>query len=185
MSELYFCKFKAFLRTNKSGILTKELLEKTEPEKYCIKNKTEKELNEIAGHAVVLVGSTNKYLRFLNSWGIGSGEFGFFKIDTSSTLKKMDFLKIYYDHDDLTQLQKDKHEKFKRSLTKTYFNNYENYEKLLKIETQCPHCREKSEIAKLYSEGSLDSVRCPECKEIFEVKDEKLMQKLYFDLIVK
>ena len=97
----------------------------------------------------------------------------------------MKYLKIYYDYDELAQSQKDKHEKFKRSLTKTYFNNYENYEKLLKIEIQCPLCRQKSEIGKFYSEGSLDSVRCPECNEIFEVNDEKLIQKLYFDLLIE
>ena len=132
-----------------------------------------------------MVSSTNKYFRFLNSWGTDFGEFGFFKIDNSETLNKMEYLKIYYDYDELTQTQKDKHEKFRRNLTKKYFNNYENYEKLLKFEIQCPYCREKSEIGKFNSEGSLDSVRCPDCNEIFEAKDEKLIQKLYFDLIIK
>ena len=185
MTQLDFLKFQTFFETNKSGILTKELLEKTIPNPNYVKDKTEEELNEMHGHAVVLVSSTNKYLRFLNSWGTNFGEFGFFKIDNSQTLNIMKYLKIYYDYDELTQSQKDKHEKFKRSLTKTYFNNYENYEKLLKIETQCPYCGEKSEIGKFYSEGSLDSVRCPECNEIFEVYDEKLIQKLYFDLLIE
>ena len=68
LTELEWSKFSRFFEEcNKTGIITKQLLEKTHPYEN-IKDLSDEELQKLTGHAVILISAKNGYLRFLNSW---------------------------------------------------------------------------------------------------------------------
>lgn len=146
--------------------------------KYLNKSKG---VNETSGHAVVLVGSQIEYLRLLNSWGIDFGDQGFFKIKNSEVFREIHFYELFWDDNDLTQEELEEHYKMKKMLSVDYFKNRKNYEELLNHKVECPICHIQSRIKDF--KGNLAQAKCPNCKEYFDVKDEKLSQKLYFDFI--
>ena len=174
-----YAKYRTFFEKRPKGILSKEIMDEIEPyEKYLDENRNN---NNTEGHAVVLVSSQIEYLRLLNSWGIGFGDQGFFKIKNSEVFREIHFYELYWDDNDLTQTELEEHYKFKKMLSVDYFNNKKNYEEICNYKVECPHCHEESRIKDF--KGNLIQVKCPICKEYFDIKDEKLAQKLYFDFI--
>ena len=183
LTELEWSKFKRFFNEfNKTGIITKQLLEKTPPYED-IKNLSDEELKKLTGHAVILISAKNGYLRFLNSWGESFGDHGFFAIDIPNTLRNMEFHEVYIDVKDLTKKERNKHEKFKKELSVKYFNNLDNYNKLCEEKVICPHCGKKIKIKDF--KGNFDTVQCPNCYKSYETKDKRIIQKLFFDFINK
>ena len=183
LTELEWSKFKRYFREfNKTGILTKKLLEKTPPYED-IKNLSDEELKKLTGHAVILISAKNGYLRFLNSWGESFGDHGFFAIDNPNTLRYMKFYEVYIDEKDLTKKERNKHEKFKKELSVKYFNNLDNYNKLCEEEVICPHCGKKIKIKDF--KGNFDTIQCPKCYKSYETKDKRIIRKLFFDFINK
>ena len=184
LTELEWSKFNMFFyEFNKTGILTKQLLEKTPPDYEKIKNLSDEELKNLTGHAVILISAKNGYLRFLNSWGEDFGDHGFFAIDNPDTLRNMSFYEVYIDEKDLTKNERNKHEKFKKELSVKYFNNLDNYNKLCEEKVICPYCGKNIKIKDF--KGNFDTVQCPKCYKSYETKDEKIIQKLFFDFINK
>ena len=184
LTKLEWFKFERFFREfNKTGILTKKLLEKIPPKNEDIKGLSDEKLKKLSGHAVVLISAKDGYLRFLNSWGENFGDHGFFSIDNPSTLRNMEYYEVYIDENDLTQKERNKHEKFKKELSVKYFNNLDNYNKLCEEIVICPHCGKKIKIKDF--KGNFDTVQCPKCYKSYETKDERIIQKLFFDFINK
>lgn len=174
-----FAKFQTFFKKDPKGILSKEIMDEIEPYEYYLDENRDN--NKISGHAVVLISSQIEYLRLLNSWGIYFGEQGFFKLKNSKVFREMHFYELYWDDNDLTQTELEEHKKFKKMLSVDYFKNTKNYEELCNYKVECPYCHEESRIKDF--QGNLNQVKCPICEEFFDVKDEKLAQKLYFDFI--
>ena len=183
LTRIEMSKFTRFFNEiNKTGILTKKLLETTPPynsEKNLPKEKQE----ELKHHSIVLISAKNGYLRFLNSWGENFGDHGFFSIENSEVLRDMEFYEVYIDENDLTQKEKNKHENFEKELSVKYFKDLDNYKSLCNEKITCPICEKSVKIKDF--KGSIDKVRCPKCNQIFDNKDERLAKKLYFDFINK
>ena len=183
LTRLEMSKFTRFFdEINKTGILTKKLLETTPPYN-SVKNLPKEKQEELKHHAIVLISAKNGYLRFLNSWGENFGDHGFFSIENSEVLRDMEFYEVYIDENDLTQKEKNKHENFEKELSVKYFKDLDNYKSLCNEEITCPICEKSVKIKDF--KGSIDKVRCPKCNQIFDNKDERLAKKLYFDFINK
>ena len=61
------------------------------------------------GHAVVLMSYDSKGMRFLNSWGEGWADSGFFKVKDASVLG-LQFLDVYWTLNDLKHSEKEAYE---------------------------------------------------------------------------
>lgn len=55
------------------------------------------------GHAVVLINDDDNRLEFLNSWGTGFADKGFFCIKDENVLDQLKFYDVYWYESDLTQ----------------------------------------------------------------------------------
>ena len=95
--------FSKFFRKNPKGILTKEILN----ENNYYPNA------EDGGHGVVLTHISKDYLKFLNSWGTGFGDNGYFKIKNIEV-----FAPNYWFYDVFWYISDLNNEEI------TYFNNY-------------------------------------------------------------
>ena len=188
LTEVEWSKFKIFFGDkNKTGILSKELLQKTSPNYTYINSLSKEQRENITGHAVVLISAKNGYLRFLNSWGKYFGDHGFFSIENSNVLRQMEFYEIYIDENDLNEKEKSIHEEFIKKLSVKYFKNSEKYNKLLEEEIECDCPNQKCHKPKKIKEfkGSFDTVKCPICKQSYQTKNAKIIEKLFFEFINK
>ena len=66
-----------------------------------------------AGHAVVLIGCTPQYLKFMSSWGQDWADGGYFRVRDERALREMKFYDIYSKENKLTIKEK---EAFQRDL---------------------------------------------------------------------
>ena len=87
--------FRDFFKLNPKGILTKEII-----------NKQKGYDEDGESHCVILTHISKKYLKFLNSWGTGWGDNGYFKVENNDVLNA-DFIEIYWELKDLNQNEKD------------------------------------------------------------------------------
>jgi C1A family cysteine protease len=90
------------------------------------------------GHAVVLVSYDNTCLKFLNSWGKGWGDNGFFRIKDSDVLCNMAFYDIFFYEKDLSQAERDNymrdHAEILKEKTKKFARILGNFD------YKCPKC---------------------------------------------
>lgn len=89
-------RFSQFFRDNPEGILTREDLMVPGAPAYGMGD---------GGHAVVLVGCSPNHLRFMNSWGHGFADGGFFRVADAKVLD-MKFLDVHWTLTDLTKSEK-------------------------------------------------------------------------------
>jgi C1A family cysteine protease len=59
------------------------------------------EKNRLERHAVVLIGYDDQYLKFLNSYGEGWGDDGFFRLEDESLLEDIKFYDVFWEESDL------------------------------------------------------------------------------------
>lgn len=85
--------FSSFYAANPKGILTKEIVEA----------KKEYSNSTPGGHAVVLTHISKNYLKFLNSWGTGFADNGYFKVKNANVLGNINFYDIFWDTPDLNK----------------------------------------------------------------------------------
>ena len=123
--------FSAFFYFNPKGILTERDLQK--------KNFKGDQKSESGGHAVVFTSYNNESLVFMNSWGRGWGDNGFFSIADSKVLN-CKFYDVYWTLNDLSDAEKSRFENHGRRLTEN-----ENtcrvmsiFKSKLKINNSCP-----------------------------------------------
>ena len=85
--------FSSFYEINPKGILTREIVEA----------KKEHPNSTPGGHAVVLTHISKNYLKFLNSWGTGFADNGYFKVKNSKVLGNINFYDIFWYTSDLNK----------------------------------------------------------------------------------
>ena len=109
-------------------------------------------------HAVVLTSFTSKFLRLMNSWGTEWADGGFFKIENSETLRKMEFIKIYFDKNRLTTEERT----YGATKAATYLKNLQG----IKLSEQtCPFCKLPSRVTE-FKEVWFQTT-CPKCYTAF------------------
>ena len=140
--------FSKFYEQKPRGVLTKEEL-----------SSINQSSNKEAGHAVVLVGCNSNSLRFMNSWGYGFADNGFFRISLDRNMlkcMKMQFYDVYWTINDLKQseIEAFENEGRKKAL--------EEFERLTKLQTATHRCHRCGVVSPVMSfQGSLKEIKCP------------------------
>ena len=117
LSANQWANFDQFFKYNKTGCLNSKIINK-------INNKPDIP----GGHAVVLIDANDSGLTFLNSWGMGFGDNGKFKIENGEVLTNADdgskirYFEIYYTENELTRKEKDAYKK--SSFSELFFGKY-------------------------------------------------------------
>ena len=141
-------KFKEFFTNEKTkkGILKKEDI-------LNPNNNKDGDVKEIKGHVVVLISIEENCLKFLNSYGNGWGDNGYFRILNKKALRQLQFIEIFWEKSDLTQEEKDKYNNY--LLFIKHASNYLSQPNLdikndLEKEIECPipTCKKKSLLNK-------------------------------------
>ena len=184
--------FLNFFNKNKTGILTKEELNKSKP---ISKGKPR-------SHAVVLIAIEENCLVFLNSWGTDFADNGYFRVKDENVLNISEFIDIFWNEDDLTMEEKDFYKKYHLNFIKqtTKFLSQPNIsvEELKYNVEKCYECAKSSFFKdykiilyqKHYDNDDEDirelEVICPKCKrQIKQSKfSEELITFLYIDYII-
>ena len=145
--------FSNFFRSNKPGILSKDILDKG-----C---KLEKE--PYVGHSVLLIEIKGNYLRFLNSWGSDWGDGGTFKLENASILKPYkteelpEFYDIFFYENELSPEEKIFYSKNKTNIRgllinfdKATINDIRKYINCFpkEFEFKCENCEKRGNITK-------------------------------------
>jgi hypothetical protein len=135
---------------------------------------------KMGGHAVVLVRCDETSLTFMNSWGPGFANNGFFTVDKASTLEiagqsRMQFYDVYWTIEDLSDEEKTK---WKEHEAKTVSNVIGVLPKSFHdLPVDCPHCK-KTAPARNY-DGSWNKAQCRACKGVFTPTVQALVRSLY------
>ena len=190
-------KFSEFFRENPKGILTKKIINQ-KPKLY--------ESGE-GGHAVVLTSIEKNCLKFLNSWGAGWGDKGYFRIENEEVFSDMkpnmsayiQFMDIFWYESDLTKEEIDKYNNNYLSFIKQA-SNYISDSKLnireeLNKNFECLICKEKSSLKffELLLRQKHDNndgkelrklkIKCLKCNQEFE--NDSLTTLLYLNTIME
>ena len=129
---------------------------------------------EPEGHAVVLIRCDPKCLTFMNSWGTGFADKGFFRVEDSSVLRKMQFYDVYWTLDDLKESEK---QAYKEKCTADAKKLLEDFPSLKDLPVKCPMCNKISKVVEYC--GSLLVATCPKCDQTFMPKNRDLLESLY------
>ena len=123
---------------------------------------------------MVLIRCDPKCLTFMNSWGTKFADKGFFRVEDSSVLRKMQFYDVYWTLDDLKESEK---QAYKEKCTADAKKLLEKIPSLKDLPFQCPMCKKISKVVEYY--GSLLVATCPKCNQTFTPKNEDLLESLY------
>ncbi|EPS35630.1 hypothetical protein H072_10973 [Dactylellina haptotyla CBS 200.50] len=134
----------------------------------------------MGGHAVVLVRCDDQSLTFMNSWGPGFANHGFFTIDRAATLeidsrRQMKFFDVYWYTQDLSdaevaaweQHEKDTGSRFIGSLPASFYD----------LPVTCPHCHLVANASNY--EGAWYEAVCRSCRRTFAPTVAELVRSLY------
>ena len=175
-------KFSKFFKNNKKGILTRNDVEMD-------KEVTEEEKKGSGGHAVILVRCESNCLVFMNSWGAGFADEGFFRVKNAEVLG-FTFFDVYWTLNDLTEDEKEFYKDYCKNMTKNAVNDGLNYvtngngdaiAKSIKdnVNYQCAKCQQASKLAEY--NGNFLKVICPKCGETFSPTVAGFVKGLYWN----
>jgi hypothetical protein len=136
-------------------------------------------LPDDGGHAVVLVGCSPYSLTFLNSWGKGWADNGSFSIGDHTVLEQdgaapVRFYDVFWLEANLTTAER---QAYNIKVDKELRAHAENHPSILKLEAQCPICRELGPIADFG--GNVRQAVCPRCNKSFIPEADHLVKALY------
>ena len=134
LNEKKWQNFFEFFENNPKGILTNQII-----------NKPVNNIEDKPGyHAVVLVEIEENCLKFLNSWGKGFGDNGYFRIENENVLDYIKFMDIFWNESDLSQEEINKYNNnylyFIRQASNYLSNKNINIKDELKKEVKCEKC---------------------------------------------
>ena len=168
--------FYGYYHQNPSGVLSQNIIDSGCEE--AIATRKEEEISD-SGHAVLLIGANDNYLRFLNSWGNNWGEGGTFKIQNSDVLTsyyhrtRIEFYDVVYYEEELTKEEKNYYYNnidYIRELISRFDNlsvqNITNYINGLNENREiCENCRREIQLNKfkVNIENGLHNITCPYC----------------------
>ena len=127
------------------------------------------------GHAVVLIRCDSKCLTFMNSWGTGWGDNGFFRIKDQSVLNDMKFYDVYWTLKDLKASEK---QAYKEQGAERGRELLQTFPSLQDLFYKCPKCSDTSEVVQ-YS-GNLIEAKCPKCHQKFKPTNRDILYSLYY-----
>ena len=159
--------FSDFYRRKPKGIITKKEIDITQRPEDAL----------LMGHAVVLTSYNSEGLQFMNSWGTGWANNGFFRVQSSEVLD-FEFMDVYWKLSDLKHSEK---MAFKDQGPNIAAKLVQSLKGLQLAEYECPICHKSSKVTDF--EGSLTNARCPECEEIFDTKEKGSMLALNMYLL--
>jgi hypothetical protein len=172
-------KFVAFYRSKPDGVLTAQHM-LAPADESTIQEGGEGD-DQPGGHAVVLVRCSEISLTFMNSWGVGFGNNGFFRIDKASTLEVLDgpqmrFFDVYWTEADLSPEEKAAWEQHKaeeaaRQVPEAWPQSFRD------LPVRCPLC-DRTVPAREY-DGSWYEARCRACTGSFAPTALSLLKSLY------
>ena len=152
--------FEEFYEANPTDILTKKKLDVSKPPN-----------DPLSGHAVVLTSYNSQSLTFMNSWGVGWANEGFFRVENAEVLgNQLEFFDVYWKVDELSDKEKERYRKHGSELARKLI---ELLEGLDFAEYTCPktNCRRVSLVTEFT--GTLSKVRCPKCFGEFSANDNE------------
>lgn len=147
--------FGNFFKSNPTGILTKKEIDITARPPNA----------RTSGHAVVLTNFNSDCLRFMNSWGVGWAEQGFFKVQDADVLG-LEFIDVFWTIKDLTEEEKSYYKKHGSQVARRLMDSYQS---LQRAEYKCPECSRPSPVMKFT--GTLLQAKCPKCCRFFSTND--------------
>ena len=130
--------------------------------------------NKPAGHAVVLIRCSPDRLVFMNSWGQGWADGGFFSVKDSEVLNNVKFFDVYWTEEDLTQGEKEAYRNQGIERAKKLAEQFPSINDLL---VECPRCKQRPRVGEI--EGDLTEAVCPRCGNKFRPTNEDLVKSLY------
>ena len=139
------------------------------------------------GHAVVLIENKNEGMTFLNSWGIGFGDFGKFRIKNGDVLtdgnnnNKIKFYDVYWTLNDLSydekKYYKENHEIVISNTLSFIMGSKQKIDELMNKNIICNKCNNYSKA--INYKGNFLLVKCPLCNSIYENNNIDLKKCLY------
>ena len=150
--------FEEFYEANPTGILTKKKLDVRKPPN-----------DPLSGHAVVLTSYNSQSLTFMNSYGVGWANNGFFRVENAEVLgNQLEFFDVYWKVDELSDKEKERYRKHGSKLAGKLIELLEGLEF---AEYTCPktNCQRVSLVTEFT--GTLSKVRCPKCFGEFSAYD--------------
>ena len=130
------------------------------------------------GHAVVLASYDALSLRFMNSWGLGWGDKGFFSIQSNPDLLKLmnfRFFDVYWTIPDLLEVEIKRFEEKSLSTAEGLLEQVPS--DFFRLPYECPLCQNKSPCFK-YT-GNIRNSICPSCHKSFTPNGADLLKTLY------
>ena len=139
------------------------------------------------GHVVVLIDNKNEGMTFLNSWGIGFGDFGKFRIKNGDVLTdgnnndKIKFYDVYWTLNDLSydekKYYKENHEIVISNTLSFIMGSKQKIDELMNKNIICNKCNNYSKA--INYKGNFLLVKCPLCNSIYENNNIDLKKCLY------
>lgn len=130
----------------------------------------------VAAHAVVLIRCHPNYLVFMNSWGDGFADGGFFRVQDEDVLHGMQFFDVYWEEKDLKPSEK---EAFERKGIDEWKEFLQKFKSIKELSYECPHCKKESKVDEFT--GHHLKAKCPKCLEIFKPDGFGIMESLYLN----
>ena len=126
------------------------------------------------GHAVVLIGCDANCLRFMNSWGQGFADGGFFRIEDQSVLNDTEFFDVYWT---LNDLKSSEIKAYEREGIKRGKELLQTFPSVQDLSYKCPKCNKISRVGEF--SGHVLEAECPKCHQKFKPTNKEIMQSLY------
>ena len=123
---------------------------------------------------MVLIGCDANCLRFMNSWGQGFADGGFFRVEDQSVLNEITFFDVYWTKNDLAPSEIEAYEGEGIKRGKELMQAFPSVQDL---SYKCPKCNQKSRVGEF--SGHVLEAECPKCHQKFKPTNKEIMQSLY------
>lgn len=128
---------------------------------------------EPGGHAVVLMRCDPDCLTFMNSWGEGFADRGFFRVKDESVLNSTKFFDIYWTTNDLKPCEI---EAYRTRCIEGLRELSRKFPSIRNLHFRCSKCNEYSMVGEFL--GHILEAECPKCHQTFAPTNKEIVQNL-------